>query len=66
MNEWICSEYEKSYDGNEAKCTDHANRYSLRGGSWGYEPRDVRSAARIYGVPADRSSNLGFRLARDK
>ena len=35
----------------------------LRGGSWGNLPRDVRSAFRIRNSPADRDSNLGFRLA---
>ncbi|MDZ4163563.1 MAG: formylglycine-generating enzyme family protein [Smithellaceae bacterium] len=35
----------------------------LRGGSWFFNPRDVRGAYRVRNDPAARSSNLGFRLA---
>ncbi len=36
----------------------------IRGGYWGSFPRDCRVAYRGHGTPADRGSDLGFRLAR--
>jgi formylglycine-generating enzyme required for sulfatase activity len=63
--EWTCSQYKKSYDGSEQKCSVSARRYSLRGGSWNYAPRGVRSADRYGYVPDYRYSGLGFRLAQD-
>ena len=63
--EWTCSEYKKSYDGSEQKCSVSARRYSLRGGSWIRAPWSVRSANR-YGLgPGYRLNYLGFRLAQD-
>ncbi len=35
----------------------------LRGGSWGNEPRDCRSAHRVGIPPVDRNVYWGFRLA---
>ena len=63
--EWTCSQYKKSYDGSEQKCSVSAVYYSFRGGSWGYRPRRVRAAFRNYNAPDYRHSNIGFRLARD-
>jgi formylglycine-generating enzyme required for sulfatase activity len=40
-------------------------RRVLRGGSWGYEPRHVRSANRGWGTADNRDNNVGFRLAQD-
>ena len=36
----------------------------IRGGSWGLDPQDVRSAFRGWREPGYRSDFLGFRLAR--
>ena len=36
----------------------------LRGGSWNYDPRNLRSALRYWLSPGYRFSNLGFRVAR--
>lgn len=36
----------------------------LRGGSWGYDPRNCRSASRGRYQPKSRFNDLGFRLAR--
>ncbi len=65
--EWTCSQYKKSYDGSEQKCSVSARRYSLRGGSWGSNSGGVRAAFRsyFYPLPSYRLDNLGFRLARD-
>ena len=38
----------------------------LRGGSWGSAPGNCRSAARDYDDPSNRSSRLGFRVARSQ
>jgi len=37
----------------------------LRGGSWGFNPRNLRSANRSRNTPADRNSSYGFRLCLD-
>ena len=36
----------------------------VRGGSWGYRPRFLRSAVRLTKRPGDRSHFVGFRVAR--
>ena len=63
--EWTCSQYRKSYDGSEQKCSVSASEYSLRGGSGLSRPRYVRSAYRDDGEPDNRFHYLGFRLAQD-
>jgi formylglycine-generating enzyme required for sulfatase activity len=63
--EWTCSQYKKSYDGSEQKCSVSASKYSLRGGSWNFKPRRVRAAYRDNYYPDTRSYLIGFRLARD-
>jgi formylglycine-generating enzyme required for sulfatase activity len=63
--EWTCSAYTASYDGSEQKCAVSADFYSLRGGSWGNEPRRVRAAYRFNLNPDNSFNFLGFRLARD-
>jgi len=40
------------------------SQHVLRGGSWQYVPRFVRSASRFGSMPEDRSGEFGFRLAR--
>jgi formylglycine-generating enzyme required for sulfatase activity len=63
--EWTCSEYKKSYDGSEQKCSVSAGKYSRRGGSWYSRPRWVRAAYRLSYDPGYRYGDFGFRLARD-
>ncbi|MCP5091413.1 MAG: formylglycine-generating enzyme family protein, partial [Gammaproteobacteria bacterium] len=64
--EWTCSAYDPEYQGGEQKCADAdaGERRVLRGGSWFYFPRWLRSADRGSYVPASRSYSVGFRLAR--
>jgi formylglycine-generating enzyme required for sulfatase activity len=62
--EWTCSEYESKYNDLEKQCVTNASRFVLRGGSWGYRPRHVRSAFRNGGEPTDRVKYCGFRLVR--
>ena len=63
--EWTCSQYKKSYDGSEQKCSVSASKYSLRGGSWKGLPWRVRAANRFPNNPDSRDNIIGFRLARD-
>ncbi|MBU0655215.1 MAG: formylglycine-generating enzyme family protein [Gammaproteobacteria bacterium] len=48
--------------GSSASSSDSAYRV-LRGGSWAYSPRLVRSAGRDYYAPGNRFNSIGFRLA---
>ena len=41
------------------------NKRVIRGGSWGFDPADLRSANRGWGTRADRFFDRGFRLAQD-
>jgi formylglycine-generating enzyme required for sulfatase activity len=63
--EWTCSQYKKSYDGSEQKCSVSAGYYSLRGGSWKFKPGGVRAANRYRSTPGRRNGSIGFRLAQD-
>jgi formylglycine-generating enzyme required for sulfatase activity len=66
--EWVEDCYESSYTGAPADgsavttvgCWDRV----IRGGSWDNIPQFLRSAIRGRSMPANRSSILGFRLAR--
>jgi formylglycine-generating enzyme required for sulfatase activity len=65
--EWTCSEYTGTYNGNETICNNNANDSayrSLRGGSWGSFPLELRSAYRSGDGPSGRTNYLGFRLSR--
>ena len=37
----------------------------VRGGSWSYDPRFLRSAFRTWFGPSNRDGNVGFRLVQD-
>ena len=65
VSELTCSQYKRSYDGSEKKCSVSASIYSLRGGSWFDSPRWARAANRHIGNPAYRGHVIGFRLAQD-
>jgi formylglycine-generating enzyme required for sulfatase activity len=65
--EWCLDHWHGNYDGapsdGTAWLTDDENSPRLqRGGSYGINPRDCRSAVRIYGSPHDKSFNSGFRV----
>ncbi|MBF0311173.1 MAG: SUMF1/EgtB/PvdO family nonheme iron enzyme [Magnetococcales bacterium] len=65
--EWTCSAYAKEYDGSEKNCAkaEDIGSYRVnRGGGWGRNPANVRSAFRFDNGPGDRYDALGFRLAR--
>jgi formylglycine-generating enzyme required for sulfatase activity len=59
--EWCEDWYRVVYD---REAVDEGSRRVGRGGSWGYDAWDCRSAFRFWSDPAYRFSSLGFRLAR--
>jgi len=67
--EWTGSEWQDNYDGkHEKEITNLANnnaRLAVRGGSWDYSTRYMRSANRDWRPVIFRYDNLGFRLAQD-
>lgn len=67
--EWVqdCSfgNYEGAPTDGAARTSDDCARRVLRGGAWGSNPRNLRSADRFgYSSPHIRSSSFGFRVAR--
>ncbi|PWT84591.1 MAG: hypothetical protein C5B56_15355 [Proteobacteria bacterium] len=67
--DWVEDCYHDGYEGNAptngaAWTTGDCSRRVLRGGSWGSQPRNLRSAAR-WKLPTDtREPYYGFRVAR--
>ena len=66
--EWTADCWNGSYEGAPADGSawesGDCSRRVLRGGSWDYEPRYLRSATRLRNSSADRSNYGGFRVAR--
>ncbi|WP_069472403.1 formylglycine-generating enzyme family protein [Candidatus Marithrix sp. Canyon 246] len=61
--EWTCSEWDNPYNGNEKQCVTTGNSLSIRGGSWNYFARVVRSAFRGRFKPSFRNNSVGFRVS---
>jgi formylglycine-generating enzyme required for sulfatase activity len=64
--EWVNSLYQPyPYNASDGREDPSAlgNRV-LRGGSWGHDDRNARSAYRYWNIPTLRSSFIGFRCAR--
>ena len=66
--EWVEDKYHENYEGapteGSAWVVGNNSARVLRGGSWFYIPRYLRSANRIRYEPYDRNSYIGFRVAR--
>lgn len=62
--EWTCSVWRDQYDGQEQQCAsmDNFDARVVRGGSWGYGPKYVRSAVRGEFEPDIRYNGFGFRV----
>jgi len=65
--EWCFDQWHENYqgaptNGNAWLADGDESRRVLRGGSWIYDPRNCRSAYRVYHSPDNRDGNLGFRV----
>jgi formylglycine-generating enzyme required for sulfatase activity len=65
--EWCLDHWHNSYqnapvDGSTWISNDNNAERVVRGGSWGNDPRDCRSATRTCDTPGLRSFNIGFRV----
>ncbi len=67
--EWTQDCWNRSYDAapgdGAALATGDCAKRVVRGGSWAYGPKDMRSAYREATLASDRYSNVGFRVARE-
>jgi formylglycine-generating enzyme required for sulfatase activity len=64
--EWVEDNYHANYNGAPSDGSNwqgDASRHTLRGGSWGSKPQEVRSAQRGRSDPSSRGS-IGFRVVR--
>jgi formylglycine-generating enzyme required for sulfatase activity len=62
--DWYGSDYYGKSPSSNPKGPDTGSSRVIRGGSWGSNPVFCRAAYRGSNGPADRSSSVGFRLAR--
>jgi len=66
--EWIEDCYHDTYSGapsdGSAWTTVNCGRLVLRGGSWSFNPGDLRAADRDWNFSGSRSGYLGFRVGR--
>jgi formylglycine-generating enzyme required for sulfatase activity len=51
-------------NGGSWKTGGDQSAHVIRGGSWNYGPRFLRSAFRVDSLTGDRKNNIGFRIAR--
>jgi len=65
--EWTCSVYTEDYSSSETCVEDEKSneRRSVRGGSWQFYAKGMRSADRRFFVPVLRLPYIGFRLVRE-
>ena len=67
--EWVQDCWNKSYVGaptdGSAWTSGECGRRVIRGGSWLYNPGNLRSAYRFGNSRSDRDNDIGFRLAQD-
>jgi formylglycine-generating enzyme required for sulfatase activity len=66
--EWVEDCYHRSYGGapsdGSPRVTGSCEYRAVRGGSWSFRPRDLRSASRAGATTYNRDSYYGFRVAR--
>lgn len=68
VREWVADCWNESLAGiardAAPRTTGDCSRRVVRGGSWGDEPKEVRSAKRFWQGSNERSEYIGFRVAR--
>ncbi len=65
VREWTCSQYQKSYRGEEQRCANENYEFiSVRGGSWGSKAHILRTAKRGWAKPSLSNQYVGFRVAK--
>ena len=67
--EWTSSAYSEEYDGSEQKTDEFSDRLKkavVRGGSWYFLSKGMRSADRRLYAPGFRQPYIGFRLVREE
>jgi formylglycine-generating enzyme required for sulfatase activity len=68
VSEWVEDCWNASYDAaptdGSAWLSGNCGRRILRGGSWGYDPKELRSSYREGVTQGYRNFNFGFRVAR--
>ena len=62
--DWYSADYYKEPPVDDPRGPSQATYRVVRGGSWDYDPRGVRSASRVWFTPGARYDILGFRVAR--
>lgn len=62
--EWTCSVWRDQYEGQEQQCASMNNfdARAVRGGSWGYGPKYIRTTVRGEFEPDIRYNGFGFRV----
>jgi formylglycine-generating enzyme required for sulfatase activity len=64
--EWCLDHWHSNYEGaptdGSARLEGESDLRVLRGGSWGSDPRNCRSASRHYNFPDYRDGDIGFRV----
>lgn len=69
VSEWIDDCWHDTYirapRDSRAWVNPGCERHVVRGGSWGSDPDQVRSAFRLSALTTTRSARVGFRIARD-
>jgi len=68
VSEWVQDCFKDNYTGahsdGSARTSGDCSRRVLRGGSWDFNPRILRSSVRFWLRTDFRSSGIGFRVAR--
>jgi formylglycine-generating enzyme required for sulfatase activity len=69
VSEWMADCWHENYirapRDSRAWVNPGCERHVVRGGSWGSDPDQVRSAFRVSALAETRSARVGFRVARD-
>lgn len=62
--DWYDDDAYKNHEKNNPRFAKDTGKKVLRGGSWRYGPKIVRSAQRAGNKPDERQANVGFRLVK--